>query len=630
MLCLGLRTLITAYVLVVAGGSNVLAATPASAESFGALPSEPPPSASATSTTTTVALPNTPAMLRGGSDTYQFTGKFPGGTATLHLDIQVSTLVELDTSTVTVEVDGVPTVTDSVRHFLRDGGVALGAPTPGFHVVAVVIHLQIQGLDHCALDFREKAWLVLAPTSTLTTPVAEGPRSYQDLLQFWFERKAPVTISFAQAGAATTPPELVVGYLQIDSALRSHGFAVQDRRSGGPADVDVVIDATLPRDTVNLSVTATGLRIVAKRVAQLGIAGQVLADPQLAAACAQWPCEFGDLPINQTPPLVVDQAVVAQVSEQFPGGFRAAGPGQHRMRMQWSKPLDTELTTGAELRLMVRAPPTIAAGRRLRLDVDLAGMIIESFDLVAGSNEVRLPLPITNAVVGMIEVGVMITVTEPPSVSCGDDQGELWAWIDPTGALVLPRKIQRYDGIASFFTELTHRPVLLLDEPLTWDQTVALGPILGPLAQRFSSEPWVLAATCGSACVKIHPARQNYEDVQPMAGITTRAPYKAPAQAMLVRSATNQLELWSATRPTPVPDFSALLTTTAISTATTWTTLGVAKRISVQQVQAVAPATSHPVVGQREQRRRRFVWIWSAIAVVILLGLSKLVTRTAR
>jgi hypothetical protein len=230
----------------------------------------------------------------------------------------------------------------------------------------------------------------------------------------------------------------------------------------------------------------------------------------------------------------------------------------------------------------------------------------------------------------MIEVGVMVTITEPPSVSCGEDLGELWAWIDPAGALVLPRKIQRYDGIASFYTELTHRPALLLTEPLTWDQAVALGPILGPLARRFSGEAWVLATTCGSACVKIHPARRQHEDVQPMAGITTRAPYKAPSQAMLVRSAPTQLELWSATRPTPVPDFSALLTATAISTATTWTTLGVAKRVSVEQVQAAAPETSRPVVGQREHRRRIFVWIWSAIAIVILIGLSKLVTRTAR
>ncbi len=572
-----------------------------------------------------------PETLRGGDASYHFVGKFSGAAAHLHLALAPSDMLDREHSTISVLLDGVPLVTQSLQQTGANLELDLGLPTAGFHNVAIDTHLRIAGLDTCSPDFLQQAWLVIEPTSTWTLQNGSERLSYRDALDRWFTRRGPVTVAI---GDDTADLDTKVGYWQLDGALRKHGFVIErvpaSAANGGLAasDVQVIIDPSLAANRVALQVNHENVIIKTASASQLGAAAQVLAFPELADACAAWPCEFGDMPPMAKTAAVAD-ATAVRVGDVAPGGFRGAGPGEHRLLLRWQRPLDTTVLAGAELRLDVRTPPVIAAGRAIALDVELNGVVVETFELRAGGNTMHVPLALSATNRSAVEVAIVVRNLEPPNATCGQSEAELWAWIDPASALLIPRRIERYDGIASLVADWQNLPPLVITEALGWPDVIALAPMLAPIAQRFAAQSWRRTDACGSGCIVIRASQAQSVDVRALTHDAIRAPYKAPAQAMLLRKGT-MLEMWAATEPVPSPDYASLLSRAALSNVNAWSGVGVANHVGGADVRAAPTREPANVTGRRERRRNYFVWVWSAISIVVLLGLSRVVSRAAK
>ena len=569
-----------------------------------------------------------PETLRGGEAGYHFVGKFSGAAAHLHLAIAPSAMLDREHSTISVLLDGVPVVTQSLQQTGANLELDLGAPSAGFHNVAIDTRLRIEGMDTCSPDFLQQAWLVIEPTSTWTLQSGSERLSYRDALDRWFTRRGPVTVAIGDDNADL---DTKMAYWQLDGALRKHGFVVERvpvSAANTGSDVHVVIDPTLAADRVALQVRDERVIITAASPGKLGAAAQVLAFPELADACAAWPCEFGDLPPMASSAAVADTTAI-RVGDVAPGGFRAAGPGEHRLLLRWQRPLDTTVQAGAELRLDVRTPPVIAAGRSIALDVELNGIVVETFELRAGSNTMHVPLTLGPTSRAAVELAIIVRTLEPPNATCGQSEAELWAWIDPASALLIPRRIERYDGIASLVADWQNLPPLVISEALGWPDVVALAPMLAPIAQRFAAQNWRRTDACGTGCIVIRASQANSVDVRELTHDAIRAPYKAPAQAMVLRKGT-MLEMWAATEPVPRPDYASLLSRAALSNVNAWSSVGVANHIGGADVRAAPTREPANVTGRRARRRNYFVWIWSAISIVVLLGLSRVVSRAAK
>lgn len=90
------------------------------------------------------------------------------------------------------------------------------------------------------------------------------------------------------------------------------------------------------------------------------------------------------------------------------------------------------------------------------------------------------------------------------------------------------------------------------------------------------------------------------------------------------------LEMWAATEPVPSPDYASLLSRAALSNVNAWSGVGVANHVGGADVRAAPTREPANVTGRRERRRNYFVWVWSAISIVVLLGLSRVVSRAAK
>jgi hypothetical protein len=589
-----------------------------------------------------IPMAQLPSTLRGATASFGQVAKFNGGDVALLLDVRRSDQINTDSSTVTVTLDDVPVVTLSVAQLLMQPTIELGAPPAGFHRVAIATHLRIDKLDSCDPDFRNQAWLVVDVHSHWRMTLNQQSQSYQDFLDRWFARKKPVTIAFGQQPNQSAAAQDIVAYIQIDNALRRYGLNVR-RVASGSADVVVHVDPSMPRDTSVIAQRDGALWIQAQSAQRLATAAQVLADPSLLAACADWPCEFGDIAISNASEINAESQSVMTIGDQFVDGFRAAGPGQHVMTMRWSKPSDVNILAGSELQLELRAPLHIAAGRHIQMDVAIADIVVETFDIHEGANSIRLPLPLQQSRLGSTAINLVINNSEPAGKTCGPDESDLWLWIDPRSRLVVPREIIAYAGIASFFRRLTGRPVLAIDGNVTWQDAEPLATMLAPIASRFGNQIWTAIPSClqsstttvlaasSTPCLQLHSSSAVAQDVATLVGAASRAPYKSTRQSMMSLRDGNSLEIWSAEVSPPAPDFSSLLTSAAMSSSDNWVSLGVATKVGTPTTSVSAVVTSTPdapvLEGQRAKRRKYFTWMWSGLAMLVLVGLARVVSQ---
>lgn len=446
----------------------------------------------------------------------------------LRLLWDVSGIVDLSLSTLTVELDDAPMATLPLRAMQsgRTLEVSLSGVSGGFHRLIIRTRL-LTGPDPCQLPYDRELWLRLLPTSAISykrLPPQPRPGTVAGVLADWQALGTSVAVR----------PELPVdrggaaAYLLIDRWLRQHDLhptLATDEKSaaqvrlqvrpslapgGGPGAQTIL--ARLERHGADLSITARSsadLETLAYKLLTPGPLTYCLgADCFIPRTSPPTPSVLSGVADPPVPTRPDPEDFLSLAQHGYPRGFTARGAGFHLLRLHFPRPPRWQLGDAPQLSLQVAAATTPLLDRTASsVSIRIGDRPVASYSPASlqGSQDkllVKLP-PETREQSGW-DVEVEVHLRSERSTRCAaDDDTALWLTISPGSGLAVPHEVRSIAGTLASLLELSREQSaeIVYSPTLNWPAVAALAAVLSPLARAHPLAVVKQQVECRSLCI---------------------------------------------------------------------------------------------------------------------------------
>ncbi len=443
----------------------------------------------------------------------------------LVLPWDVSAIVDLSLSTLTVELDDVPLLSSTLQK-LQSGrplDLSLSGVSGGFHVVRVRTRL-LTSTDPCRSLYDRELWLRLSPDSELTYLHAanqkKGSEHVGGILTDWQAKGGVVYVMpLAQLDRGT-----VGAYLQATRWLLRSGLRAE--WTSNQAESDALIlrigdhepgTGTPWESAVLGSLTRQGTQLVAAARSgdDLGHLFGELLFPGTLAQCHERLCLLGRAapPADPPPDRTVDATasgdrIVTLAQKGHPRGYSARGGGWHLLRLNWERPSSFALTGVPELRLFVQSAALAGLDRNASsLNVRVEDRPIASYSPAMLAQEamplrIKLPPELWEQRSWNVEIDMNLRSIQTGPCQASVDS-TLWLTLGAESGIYAQHKERRYPGTLAAVAELSQTvpTQLVFSRTLTWPAVASLSAVLASLVHSPDWQVVSSQAECGQLCV---------------------------------------------------------------------------------------------------------------------------------
>lgn len=443
----------------------------------------------------------------------------------LRLLWDVSGIVDLSLSTLSVELDDVPFATLPLRAMQsgRTLEVSLSGVSGGFHRLIIRTRL-LTGPDPCQSPYDRELWLRLLPTSAISYKrllLQPRPGTVAGLLADWRALGSSVALR----------PELPVdrgsaaAYLLLDRWLRQHDLhptlatdeksAAQIRLQTQPGLAPAsgpgaqAILARLERHGAELLITA-------RNSADLESLAYKLLTPGPLAYCPGADC-FIPRTSQPSPAVLLDSPApnrpesadfLSLAQHGYPRGFTARGAGFHLLRLHFPRPPRWQLGDAPQLSLQVAAATTPLLDRAgSSLSIRIGDRPLASYSpasLPGSQDKLLVTLPPETWEQSGWDIEVEVYLRGGRNTRCAaDDDAALWLTISPGSGLAVPHQVRAVPGTLASLLDLSREQSaeIVYSPTLTWPGVAALAAVLSPLARAHPFHLVSKQGECRSLCI---------------------------------------------------------------------------------------------------------------------------------
>lgn len=593
----------------------------------------------------------------------------------LHLFWDVSAIVNLGLSTITVELDDGPLLSTTLQRVAasRTIDLSLSGVSGGFHVLRIRTRL-LTSADPCHSLYDRELWLRLSPDSTLSylrTPAPQSKESHVGgILSAWEATHQAIALQpmlaldrgaagaylqaarwLGQQGLRTEGPQAAA--LQPSLLLRTSGTGPLP---GLPWESALL--GCLERQGSQLVATARSGDDLEALFVQLQHRDSLL-------HCTDRTCLLSRhhaAPPSPEPQVSADtlpsDAVATLAQQGHPRGFTARGGGWHQLRLNWEQPPSFALSGVPELRLDVQSAALTALDRNgSSITVKMGDRPLASFSpgmlsLEAMPLRIKIPPELRDQRVWSFEIEINLRTVQTGPCQASDDS-TLWITLGASSGVYVQHRERLYPGTLTSVAELAqkHPLQIVFHRSLSWPAVAALSAVLAKLSYRPHWQVVHSQAECGPLCIvpqvgalpessplallgvgsELHWVDRYDAFHMPLISASSSVFLDIPKVLSSSASLRTGEQLWvhfpidySHTQVPDSPDFSALPYGHLLWSKSRWIRLGDAVA-GVLPVEPSAPAGQQP-----SQKRARYQVPVQVLDALWLLGSALLVYLAAR
>lgn len=443
----------------------------------------------------------------------------------LRLQWDVSSVVDLSLSTLTVELDNGPIFSTTLQKVqsTRTLELSLSGISGGFHVIRMRARLLTAG-DPCQSQYDRELWLRLSPESELT--YLRGPIQNKDdhvggILSAWRGSPSPVQIQTSLPIHRAS----VFAYLQAARWLGRNGLQAESAaREASPKSLVLRTTVSGPDETTPWEPALLGsfyrqgsqLVATAKDADDLGVLFERLQQADSLSRCTERLCLLSrpsqhrkdTPPSERTEPTQHEDAVVTLAQQGLRSGYTARGGGWHQLRIHWERPDAVTLSGSPELRLDVQtAAPASFDRSASSLTVKMGDRPLASFSPALLTPEmmplrVKIPKELWELKSWSFEVETNLR-TQQTERCRSIDESTLWLTIGATSGIYAQYTERKYPGTLASIAERAQRSSVQIvhSNTLNWAAVAALSSVLLPLSSRSA---WQIVGSqdeCDELCI---------------------------------------------------------------------------------------------------------------------------------
>lgn len=459
------------------------------------------------------AWPGLPQVLR--ADDASVTATFPfadGERASLQLRVAVSELVDPEQSALTVELDGRPMFSRRLAAASRVDGlrtvqVHLGQPGPGFHAVRVRARLRTGPDERCTGDWRRERWIrIVHATVTRRRAGQDDDRGPPRSLAEWRALGAAARVQIPSRGGGW-----IAAYLEADHTLRSWGIepvatASRALRLQVAPRLEAGVGGAFEVSGDDLTVTASTPEGLVSALA-------LLRRGETEALCPRSACLLpgGGPPTPTASPPEPGPSVWTLRDAGHPEGWTARGPGEHVLRLAWSRPGHVEPRAWPQLDLPVRAGAMEGLDRaRSHVEVRFGGRPLDAWpleDIARAEHRLIARVPSELWTLRRWELSIHVRLVPGPELRCAAEaDGGPWVVVGAAAALDVPR-VWRGDAGLHRFAARPSLPLLSIRGAVGAEELRSLAAVTWPLKASRLGSPWRLRPEAAGRQLRIGVGR---------------------------------------------------------------------------------------------------------------------------
>ncbi len=446
------------------------------------------------------------------------------GAVSARLVVSASDRLDVDASTLSVRVDGVPVRTLSVAQLVQDGTgvIALPMQSAGYHRVEFVSHLVVPG-DPCLAHDPEAAWLVLAQQSALQGVRGDGPvGSVADVVASWRQEDG-VYVDSVGTGADEATVLLEAADWLVRRGTRPGNGRGKTLHLRDLTNVDVPPDLRQRLMLVESADSVIG--IVEDDVWVVGRDSDTLASglwtfnqPGVVEACTELLCTVGGERaevLNGSHSL--DATVWTGEGPWGPSGRVLSGAGHHTTRWTVARSRSWTLDEAPVVVLDITLPHAGVLSRESAALLTVKGRPIGSWSLSGDDTArrwvARIPYALWDESEWTFELQVVASTEDADACAVDNDRG-VFVVLEPTSRVEVVRTERLTHGLAAFSRATEHsRPMVAWNAELASVDWLQAGVLLSGVASRTPADRWLVSSEPHSPHVEIAAPTSPWLDI---------------------------------------------------------------------------------------------------------------------
>ncbi len=561
---------------------------------------------------------------------------------TLTFDVARSSLLDVDASTVSVEVDGESRMSSRLSDLGSPVTVQLRDVPAGFHRVRIRAHLEVRG-DPCLQRFAREAWIRIRRARLR---YERDPAPAASTVAAFLREAEGEEISVEIEGSTE---DAFVPWHEADALVRSRGAVPRNDDHGTERAIVGRVSRLRADDAVQSIVEVEDGTLLVRARTSAALANAFFALRERAADDCGSRCSLTHYRATAAPAESSEQGTTMLTLEDvgYPAGFTARGEGDHVLRFGWTRPANVRVARWPQLDVILRGA---RFGDESHVLLSVGGRPLTTFDLreAEDGEETRLSARVPEELFDepTWPVEVTLKLRRESAETCEQDDG----WIHVAAAeLRVPHDRARPTGIARIAASLDE-PLVIQGEVRPGDRA-RLGALLWPLRKTGVA---LVSGECDARCVRVRATEPtdrfgvvntqgdpHWVDRQ---GELARA---LPALSPTVYGIEERLEIaipdgvarlpepeeeWVITddvgdrAPTPraevYPRYATLAGDAAVLDGAGWRATRESSRLYFEEVrdERPAPIRAVPLIGapREETRSRRVDSLWLATSAAVL------------